>query len=179
MLYFLGYIPPSPLQKEIHQLKMDFKENYKSSHSLNAPPHITLISPFKIKNKDFEDILKRFAGHQTILNIELQDFSHFGQKVIFIDVKQTPDLMDFQKSLEEIIQENNDVFDFQSSRKNFHPHLTLAFKDLSLSNFKRAWEVYKDKEFKASFLVKELILFKHQEKVWDVFKVFNLSEKRF
>jgi 2'-5' RNA ligase len=176
-LYFIALIPPNPLKEEIHELKLEVKEKFISSHSLNSPPHITLLSPFRLEDeneKKLNKLLDDFAQRHTPFEVTLNNFSTFPPRVIFIDVEQSPELMNVQECLEEIARSNNDLFNYNYDKRPYHPHLTLAFKDLTKSNFYRAWKEFKERTFDGSFSADELHLLKHTGENWTVIRSFSL-----
>ena len=56
-LYFIALIPPEPLKDQIQDIKLEVTEKFNSSHSLNAPPHITLLSPFRMDEEQEDQFL--------------------------------------------------------------------------------------------------------------------------
>lgn len=178
MLYFIGLIPPPPLNDEIQGMKMEFKKNYQSAHALNAPPHITLISPFRIREEVVaHKLLQDFAYEDHSFEVKLENFSHFEERVIFIDVRKDQALEETQKALKNMINANLDIFEGTFRNRPFRPHLTLAFKDLSKMHFQRAWEIYRSRKFKEHFMAKELVLLKHDKRKWQIQAKYKLGEQ--
>jgi 2'-5' RNA ligase len=48
----------------------------------------------------------------------------------------------------------------------FHPHITLAFRDLKKTMFEAAWNEFKEKSFQTSFVMNAIDLLKHDGKCW-------------
>lgn len=159
-------------------MKMDFKENYESAHALKSSPHITLVPPFQITDEPASmEILQNFANEHSSFEVELKDFSHFGKRVVFIDVVENQSLNNLHIGLKEIMSSNSLVFKYASQPKPYHPHLTLAFRDLSNENFRRAWAVYNTQSYNASFEAKELVLFKHYQQRWHIEGKYKLGKE--
>jgi 2'-5' RNA ligase len=57
--------------------------------------------------------------------------------------------------------------------RGFHPHITIAFRDLKKPTFYKAWEEYKSKTFSADFICNSFSLLKHQKDEWMVLTKFN------
>ncbi|MGN8224599.1 2'-5' RNA ligase family protein [Gracilimonas sp. BCB1] len=170
-LYFIALIPPSPLQDEIQELKLEVKEKFESSHSLNAPPHITLLSPFRLEDQNevkLSSLIEDFTKSATPFEVQLRDFSTFPPRVIFIDVEKTPALMNMQEQLEELARSNPDLFNYNYDKRPYHPHLTLAFKDLTKKNFYKAWKEFENRDFDGSFTADTLHLLRHDGVRWQV-----------
>lgn len=179
-LYFVAIVPPSPIYEEAVEHKLYFKTKYNSKASLNSPPHITLHMPFRWmeKNEDeLSDHLKKFAQENEPTKIKLNGFSSFPPKVIFINVEITAELEMLQKKLERYFKRQLNLFNANYKEQPFHPHLTLAFRDLKKPNYQKAWDEFVCKNYKADFLANKLALLKHSGTVWEVFQEFELSKK--
>jgi 2'-5' RNA ligase len=177
-LCFIALIPPNPLKDDIQQIKLEVKEKFNSSHSLNAPPHITLLSPFRVdetQEEELHSLLKEFTKGFHPLEVQLRDFSTFPPRVVFMDVVKSDELAELQQKLEETARSKPDLFAYNYHEREYHPHLTLAFKDLTKSNFYRAWDEFKDREFEASFTADRLFLLQHNGEEWEVKSDFLLS----
>lgn len=176
-LYFIAIIPPEDLEKEIETIKKYLFQNYKTKASLRSPAHITLHMPFKWKNFKIQLLHKNlqdfFKGKEKF-NVNLNGFRAFPPRVIFIDVEENTKLYDFQKQLIKFSKVNLKVFNGNYKEDIFHPHVTVAFRDLRKHFFFQAFEEFKNKEFKKSFLVDHVTLLKHNGKIWIVDKEFYL-----
>lgn len=167
-LYFIALIPPEPWKEAVTELKKEFS-TYKSFHALKSPPHVTLIPPFRM-GADSEPKLKRelneFAASRHQFSLRVVGFGAFKPRVIFLEIELSDDLTalydgitrDFGYLIEDSFRSN----------KRFHPHMTLAFRDLTKSMFHKAWDHYRDKEFSFEFQVESVYLLKHNGKFWDV-----------
>jgi 2'-5' RNA ligase len=67
------------------------------------------------------------------------------------------------------------LFNAQYKDQPFHPHLTLAFRDLKKPAFYKAWQEFKEKKCEATFSVTEIVLLKHNGKIWNVYNNFILT----
>ncbi|MEX0721417.1 MAG: 2'-5' RNA ligase family protein [Balneolaceae bacterium] len=180
-LYFISLIPPSPLRDEIQKLKYYVRDKYNSSRSLNAPPHITLLAPFKLSGakEELSDMLDRFSSKWRSFKISFNHFSVFSPRVIFIDVEKSKELLQIQKHLENMARSNPDIFSYNYDEREYHPHLTLAFRDLSKADFYKAWDEFKHKKFEADFLTEKMSLLKHNGEQWKVVEEFDFSRIEF
>lgn len=176
-LFFIALIPPEPLREQIQHLKLEVAQKFKSSHSLNAPPHVTLISPFRVSDEQISglhSILEVYSQGHHPFQVQLKDFANFPPRVVFIDVKITDALRQFQQKLEDMIR-SEDTFGYNYRERPYHPHVTLAFKDLTKDNFYRAWDEFKDREFEKNFLADQICLLKHNGEIWEVSNTFPLQ----
>lgn len=176
--YFVAIIPPMPVFDEVLAFKEYFREKYQSRAALNSPPHITLHMPFlwkEGKESMLEEKLKLFSSGWDPVKICLDNFSSFPQRVIFINVAQSDTLNELQKSLHRYFKRELDIFNANYKERAFHPHVTLAFRDLKKPQYQLAWEEFSGKEYKAEFVADRLALLKHNGKSWEVFKEFLLE----
>ncbi len=178
-LYFIAIIPPSPIFEEATALKNYFKDKYKSKASLNSPPHITLHMPFEWKAEKEDGLLEtfqQFAPEVNAFNLTLSGFGSFPPRVIFIDVAKNEALEAMHKKLHTHCKKELNVFNANYKDKAFHPHLTLAFRDLKKPMFAKAWDEFEHKEFSSGFAVDRFALLKHNGKVWETFNEFCLGK---
>jgi len=178
-LYFIAIIPPEPVYGEALALKNHFKDAYKSKAALNSPPHITLHMPFKWKEaKEIELInsLESFSLTQNPFEIRLTNFSAFEPRVIFIDVTKDEKLESLQKQLKRFCKIELNLFNADYKEFAYHPHLTLAFRDLKKPEFYKAWEEFKEKKVETSFKVDSIALLKHDGKEWKELKRLQLKD---
>lgn len=174
--YFIGVLPPKPIYDQVLALKHYFKEHFQSKASLNSPPHITLHMPFQWKEKregELIETLFNFSTIQSPFELQLKNFSCFEPRVIYIDVERQPRLSELQHLLHKTLQKELNIFNANYKDYAFHPHMTVAFRDLKKQNFYKAWEEFKTKTFNASFKVEEVALLKHDGKIWQAFRSFS------
>lgn len=167
--YFVALIPPSPVFEEVLALKNYFKEHYHSKASLNSPPHLTLHMPFEWPEKKenaLRDGLAGFAALQRPFAIQLNGFGSFPPRVIFVDIEASENLAEIQRQLHGYCKRELNLFNAGYRDLPFHPHLTVAFRDLKKVAFAQAWEEFKDKPFQANFLATGVTLLKHDGRLW-------------
>ncbi len=178
-LYFIAIVPPSPLREEIQELKQYFGDTYNSKASLNSPPHITLHMPFRLKAKKEENLskaLSEFAQGQTPFEIKLKDFGAFPPRVVFVDVKENEALIELQAALNKTCRQQLNLHNANYKDRGFHPHITLAFRDLRKAKFLEAWQEFEHKSFEGSFAADNLTLLKHDGKRWQEFRAFDFTK---
>lgn len=178
-IYFVAIIPPSPIYEEALKLKLHFKDQYHSKASLNSPPHITLHMPFQWKEEKENDLVKtfeQFAIRLQPFNLKLSGFGSFAPRVLFIDVEKNNDLCFLHNELHQHCKKELNVFNANYKDKAFHPHLTLAFRDLKKPMYEKAWKEFEHKEFSGEFEVTKFALLKHNGKVWEIYREFGFDK---
>jgi 2'-5' RNA ligase len=170
-LYFIALVPPLKIREEVKELKIEIERKYMALHAQKLPAHITVIPPVWLENQQenpFLDLVFTIAEESNPFKIHLLNFHRFGQKIIYIKIKDHEPIKKLQERLQYALGK---IIPVNDSTK-FHPHITLATKDLSHQHFKTAWQEFKERSFEASFNADSLIVFKHNGKTWDVFKTF-------
>jgi 2'-5' RNA ligase len=178
--YFIALVPPSPVLEQAQQWKEYFKVEFNSNAALNSPPHITLHMPFEWKSAKENLLLEQltvFAQSQKPFDVELKNFGCFDPRVIFIQVSENKELQTLQAALTRFCKTKLNLFNANRLDQPYHPHLTVAFRDLKKADFPKAWAFVKDLDFHAQFICGELVLLKHDGKVWQREKTVELSKK--
>lgn len=179
-LYFIGIVPPSPLYEAVMEIKQYVYEQYESKGALKSPPHITLHMPFKWEEQKEEKLiglLSEFVANCPVkpFELRLKNFACFEPRVIFIGVEKSEPLLILQQELKRFCKVKLNLFNATFKEHAYHPHLTVAFRDLKKTDFYKAWNEFKDKLFEGNFIVNEFVLLKHNGQVWEKFRSFPLQ----
>ena len=178
-LFFIALLPPLEIKQQANQIERHFAEVYHSKAALKSPPHITLQPPFyweKARLTELKTVLADFVPQQKSLPIVLDGFSAFKPRVIYINVRRTPELLALQKQLMLKLETSLNIVHRASKTRPFAPHMTVGFKDLTKANFYRAWDEFKAKSFDYKFTASELTLLHHNGKKWEIDTEFYLSK---
>jgi len=166
--YFIAIIPPEPVAGEIYKIKEYVRDQYKSKASLNSPTHITLHMPFEWEKEErLVSTLQKFEFAK--FDIELKDFGCFEPRVIFVDVVRNEILQKMQSRLISFCKAELNLFNAGYRDQPFHPHVTIAFRDLKKPMFESAWSEFKSKQYSATFECRRVSLLKHDGKYWREF----------
>ena len=175
--YFIAIVPPEPLYSDINEIKQSISNKYSCYGALQSPPHITLHLPFnwqEEKENKLIECLQNFK-FKFSFNINASNFSCFKPRVVFINIKQNNLLCLLQKNLVFHVKKNINIFNQYDDKRGFHPHITLAFRDLKRQKFDFIWEEYKDKIFNESFICNQMVLLKKEKLNWKIYKEFNFN----
>ena len=173
-LYFIAITTPPGIDKQILAHKHYMQDHFGCRVALKSPAHITLVPPFTMydaQRKRLEDTLMDFTVGRTGFMIELKDFASFPPRVIYADVAENTPLQQLQAALEE--QLFRMVFPVKKSTRPFHPHVTIANRDLDRHDFQLAWSHFADEKYDAVFAASGISLLKHEGSLWEV--VFTTS----
>lgn len=166
--YFIAIIIPEPAQNEILSYKNHVAENYNSKAALRSPGHITLHMPFEWKEEKENILIDKLSAFKAAgpFQAGLKDFGCFAPRVIFVDVVKNEALENFQKQVVIHAKKELNLFNQSESMRGFHPHVTIAFRDLKKEMFHKAWDYFKDQKYSVSFSVNSFHLLKHTGKEW-------------
>ena len=145
------------------------KANFHSGKALNSPPHITLIPPFRLnqsKQQSLIAVLDEFARSWPPIDLELNGFGHFSNRVIYVAVKEQRLLLMLQIKLVEMLEAQIGIGGSETYR--FHPHLTIAFRDLTPDAFHAAWQHFQGVDYQRKFVASPPVLLRHTGLKWEV-----------
>lgn len=177
-MYFIAILAPEEINKQVLKWKHYFKEKFDCSAALKSPAHITLIPPFWMNPESETDLINAISEFcQTACSFEiyLKDFSAFKPKVIFVDIPENENLKKLHDSFNEFILSKN-KFPIKKDDRPFHPHITLATRDLFKKAFFEAWEKFASMKFEASWLATGISLLKHNQQNWEIIFTSGFSE---
>jgi 2'-5' RNA ligase len=171
-LYFIALLPPHTLAMQIHFIKEEIAVKYRSKYALKIPEHITLIPPFHCSDELLETIidrLKNLCHEKHPFEVVLRNFGQFNKSVLYIQASSHPieAIAMLHQAVKKVLVEEFSSVKFPQNGGKFTPHLTIANKDLTKSNFKRAWEELGKKNFEAEFLVNSICLLNHVNGLWE------------
>jgi 2'-5' RNA ligase len=177
-LYLIAILPPPEIDLKVSTWKGYMLNRYGCRVAMKSPAHITLIPPFHFKDEQAEllkDFLAAFTKNATGFPIELQNFAAFPPRVIFVQVQANEKLAVLKHSLEQEMISNG--YPVKTENRPFHPHVTIANRDLSKQDFPEAWQYFKNLSYKASFKAEAITLLKHDGQTWNRFADATLPEK--
>lgn len=165
---------------KVEAIKQDLYEQYGLKGALRCPAHITLHRPF-VWDENKEDrlvsLLKAFQGGESF-GIQLQNFNVFAPRVVYVDLKPQPALENLHKQLVKYVKQNLHLFNEADDLRGFHPHVTVASRDLKKKEFSLLHERFSRSAFECQFKVEAFSLLKLQAR-WQVladFPIYNHSK---
>ena len=178
--YFFALVLPEPLQAEVMALKEHVKDNFNSKGALRSPAHITLHMPFEWKSAKEEFLIEKLTEFKFSkdIHIKLKDFSCFEPRVIYVDVASNETLAQLQKELVKHVKQNLGLMNEAQNMRGFHPHATIAFRDLKKADFNLAWEHFKSQSYSGTFTANSFHLLKHSQGKWHNYREFGFLPQR-
>lgn len=176
-MYYVTLLCPLDIDEQVHEHKNYMRRTFGCDVASKSPSHVTLIAPFFMsggKSKELEERLEAFESTVNEVSLNLNGYGHFENRVIFVDVEPSTALETLQEQLEVYLKNNGFPF-IKEAKKPFHPHVTIATRDLKPEDFEAAWPTFEGKEFQASFTTNTMHLMKLSEDRWIHEKQFVLK----
>lgn len=176
-LYYIALVTEGHLAEEIELLKLEMLQTFGCKAALKSPGHITLLSPFfwaKGFRKILIDTFQQFHPQQENIHIQLNGFGHFRKDVIFIQ----PEFNEQLQHLQHLCVNYFSVLlgDRLKVQKDFHPHITIANRDLKAEDFEAAWSLFRERKFQSIWEAKTISLLEHNGSNWQICSQIHLKE---
>lgn len=166
--YFLALVPPPEILEKAHHIKLLIRDQFGIKYALKSPPHVTLKMPFNY-NEAKETLLKKKLGDflqtQKPVALKIEGVGTFGKRVIYLGIEKSPELAELQTSLKNFCKKELNLVDELSDR-NYHPHLTVAFKDLKVGQFDEVLDLVRGQSFHAEYDAVDLAILKRVDQKW-------------
>lgn len=178
LLLFVAVIPAEEIREEVTAFKQYALEHFDSGRALRSPAHITLIRPFRWTPDGLPALrrsLEQFSRRCAPFYLTLNGFDCFRPRVIFVDIEPSEELTRLQSALEQYL--SSELSLKKERNHGFHPHMTVAFKDLRRSVFPAAWEYFSQQEYLRVFEVNRYFLLRHSGRRWEVYNTFTFAGK--
>ncbi|MBK7408054.1 MAG: 2'-5' RNA ligase family protein [Saprospirales bacterium] len=176
-MYFIALIPPDPIALEVKAFKELAAARFHTKRALNSPAHITLQPPFSMPEDrlgELTALLHDFVQTATPFSQELRDFGCFKPRVIFVDIVLNDALLDLAARLKSRLTPL--LGEAAIDTRPYHPHMTVAFKDLTPQWFYRAWEHFSTQSYHRTFDADALFLLQHNGREWKVMNRFGFEQ---
>ncbi len=175
--YFIAIVPEGDIQSEAKALKLEMQKRFNLKYALKSPAHITLKMPFNWNENKEEVLIHKLDGffkNFQPLVLELCNLGRFGKRVIFINVTESEILHSLQTALKQYCKTNLNLVT-ELSDSAYHPHMTVAFKDIKEKRFQEYWDFAQTLKFDKSLQVQKIALLKRIEGRWKVIFSFVLN----
>jgi 2'-5' RNA ligase len=168
-MYFVAIVLPAESDKKILKYKQYMFEKYGAKVGLKSPAHITLVPPFWM-DEDKEDLLlKDVAGFHDFhaFPVQTNNFSAFEPRTIFVALQPNDALEQLKKRVDEFFNASQ-YCKMKMDDRPFHPHITIATRDLHKKDFAEAWPYFAEREFQEQWVATGISVLRHNKKNWDV-----------
>jgi len=178
-LKLIAIVLPDPLFSLVREEQNFIARTWGCRQALRVPPHITLIPPLSIKekeSKELESIAKEVATHRKPFSIKINGYDTFSPRVIFLKPNFPYELGLLYTELRDAIVPKIPQALSRYPDESFHPHITLAYRDLTPDQFKEMWKHYKNKKAKFLIDINQFNILVNTEEGWMIESTYELAK---
>ncbi|MDQ3277677.1 MAG: RNA 2',3'-cyclic phosphodiesterase [Bacteroidota bacterium] len=168
-MYFIAVVLPKHIDEKVWEHKQQMRERYGCKVGLKSPAHITLVPPFWMEEESEPALrtdLEHLARETPTFTLTTANFSAFKPRTIFVAVEENTTLQDLKKRSDNFFRGKG--YKMKIENRPFHPHITIATRDLHKKDFWEAWPNFEKENFIESAAVHGLSLLRHNGRAWDV-----------
>ena len=169
-MYFVALVLPPLLNEKVLYWKNFMYQRYECKVGLKSPAHITIVPPFWMEEENEKMLLTDVDELSGILSpfiVHTKNFSAFKPRTIFIDVEKTKALESLKETADNFFKQHR-PYKIKLDSRPFHPHITIATRDLFKKTFYEAWPIFEKEKFEEEWLAESLSVLRHNKKNWDV-----------
>lgn len=172
--YFIAIVIPEPEFSLIEDIKQNLFKQYGLKGALRSPAHITIHRPFEWKEEKEGELIKKLDNFsfKESFEIELKNFDFFEPRVVFVNVMPNATLTNLHYNFKVFAKTELKLLNEWEDMRGFHPHITIANRDLKKPLFYELKERYCTMLFNGKFAAGPLCLLKLDKK-WEICHVFN------
>ena len=173
--FFAAIVVPEPIQEQIQQLKRDCQDLTGTRAALRSPSHITFHMPFHWRADRVSHLTNTLRSWKMTAPIRsgLRGFGCFPPRVVFIQVEESKELIETHRLFTRFCRTSLGLLNAHYKDQPFHPHVTIAFRDLNKSEFNLLWADFGQRTFESEFVATHLTLLRHNSKEWKPFQDFG------
>lgn len=169
-MYFVAVVLPEERNAEIKLFKNLMLEKWGCNVGLKSPAHITLIPPFWMEEtleENFITDLEALSKYVHPFSITTNNFSAFKLRTIFIEPVLNAALKSLKTQVDTFCK-THAQYGAKADNRPFHPHITIATRDLHKRAFAEAWSYFEHKKYDVQFEATGLSVLRHNSRNWDV-----------
>lgn len=169
-MYFIAIVLPQVLNEKILLYKNFMLEKFQCKVGLKSPAHITIVPPFWMEEEKEAALLTTvdsISKEVRSFEVATDNFSAFQPRTIFIATMPNERLNEVKTLSDNFFKQQPD-YKIKIDNRPFHPHITIATRDLHKKNFYEAWAIFENKVFKEEWIATGISVLKHNKKNWDV-----------
>ena len=169
-MYFIAIVLPQHLNEKVLQYKQMMLDKYNCKVGLKSPAHITLVPPFWVEEDKEQPLINEIDALSSRLSsflISTDDFSAFKPRTIFVAVAPNEHLEKVKSATDEVFRDNSQ-YNIKTDTRPFHPHITIATRDLFKKSFYEIWPWFAEKKFMEEWTADGISILRHNKKNWDV-----------
>jgi 2'-5' RNA ligase len=152
-LYFVALIPQGDVKVQINNIKHQTGGRFGCRQALKSPPHITIIPPFRLQPERVEEMLAAVRNHfeaPVNLSINFNGLGAFETRTIYLDIIADSGINAYDLAAKQLVSTQPDLFPNVRFHEAFHPHITLANRDIPPGDFREMMDYLGKKTYPVS-----------------------------
>ncbi len=137
-LFFVALLPQGDAKFQINNAKHQNSSRFACRVALKTPPHITIVPPFRLEDEKVRTMITAVKNHfepPVNLTVKFGGVSAFENRTIFLDVLPDSAINAYDSAAKELVAQHPDLFPTVKFHDAFHPHVTLANRDILPEDF--------------------------------------------
>ena len=168
-MYFIAIVLPGEVNEKVLKWKNYMHEKFDCKVGLKSAAHITFVPPFWMHEEKEQELITDIDAISSSVQpftIITKNFSAFKPRTIFVDVVLSEELISLKAAVDKFFLKKD--YKIKTEIRPFHPHITIATRDLFKKDFYEAWTFFETKKFQAEWEAGGLSVLRHNSKNWDV-----------
>lgn len=159
-----------------NELRKDVYEKFKAKSS-KLPAHFTIKAPFEYSGsiESLEKTLEQFVLKEKSAPYKLESFSHFDDRVIFMDVKMSKEGKILHDKLIERLEKLPYINFNKKDGKDKKFHVTITSKKLP-PKFKVVWDYVNEFSCNYHCVFDNITIYKWEDSTWNLYKEYTLLD---
>ena len=137
-LFFVALLPQGEPKARIHAIKLQNAGRFACRVAMKTPPHITIIPPFRLASDRVNEMIAAVKNHfapTDNLVVKFGGVSAFEERTIYLDILLNEALKSYDLAAKNLVNAQPELFPAVRFHDVFHPHVTLANRDIAPSDF--------------------------------------------
>ena len=176
-LQLIAIVLPEPLFSFVRDQQNFIAEKWDCRHALRTPPHITIIPPLAITPEEInglQEIAGEVAAKCNSFSLAVKGYGAFKPRVIFIKPELPPGLSDLYQNWRDALMKTFPHVLGKYPDKPYHPHITLAHRDVDRKQFDEMWNLYENKKIDISIEINQFCILGHGKNGWEIEKYLHI-----
>ena len=179
-LKLIAIVLPEPLFSVVREQQHYIAENWKSMHALRTPPHITIIPPLALTPVEIiklQEMAREIASKCNPFRLSVNEYGAFKPRVIFMKPDVPPGLSYLFKNWRDALLKTIPHVLEKYPDRPYHPHITLAHRDVDRQRFDEMWKYFKNKKIEMSIEINQCCILTHSKEGWQIETTYFLNSK--
>ena len=174
--HFIGVLLPDDLTCVVEECRRYMNRTYGCRSGHATPVHVTLVPPFALPREytaaDVVEALLRGVPQDFGFIAHTENFDAFGDRTLFAAVVSSPGWNRLKNAAETTLR---GAFPgcLRKDPRPFHPHITVANRDIPPGASTAALRVLNEKNLSADFSVDNVTVFVRKGGVWEIAQVME------